>query len=140
MKIIPFVLKETKETLTMTSLKLFLAHAGKGVWTTEEANLSTKDIEQEYLLPNGLIPKRMFERRSILYIEIDSNKTRFEDFYTWDEALCNTEKPECWRQFFFFKDEQGGEWFSSRLLQGENELEGRPIHEYYEEILACAKS
>lgn len=135
MKIVPFVLKQRKEVLTMVSLKLFLAHSGKGLWKTEEPSLSPKQVEEEYLLPNGLIPKRIFQVSSILYVEIDSEKTRFEDFYTWEEALSNPEKPECWRNFWFFTDSQEAEWFSSRFLQGENELEGRPIHDYYEEIL-----
>lgn len=135
MKLFPFILKDIKETLKMTSLKVFLGLGGKALWRTDETALSHEQVKEEYLLPNGLIPKRMFEVASILFVEIDSAKTNLQDFYTWEEALIQSSKPECWRTFSFFTDGKGAEWFSSRYLQGENEVEGRPIHEYYEDIL-----
>ena len=138
MKIIPFILKNHPGSLEMSALKLFVAHAGKAIWTTDET-LTVSQLEQEYLVPNGLISKRVHLVGTTFFVEIDPEKTKCSDFYTWDEALQLPNRPECWRSYYFFKDTTGAEWFSSRFLQGDNELEGRPIHDYYEEILTCIK-
>ena len=116
-------------------LSVFLGQAGRMLWQTDELTVSQKQLEEEYLFPNGLIPKRIVFQEQIAYVEIDSEKTNRNDFYTWEEALQNPGKPECWRLFSFFQDEKGAEWFTSRYFQTDNLLDGRPIHEYYEDIL-----
>lgn len=121
--------------LDTTMLKLFLAHGGKALWRTDEQSLTEKQIQEDYLLPNGIIAEKILLQKDIAFVEVNPEKTHLEDFYTWEEALTNPARPECWRTYWFFTDTQGAEWFSSRFLQGENEVEGRPIHEYYEEIL-----
>ena len=135
MKIFPFVLKRTQGSLETTCLSVFLAQAGRTLWQTDELTVSQKQLEEDYLLPNGLIPKQIVFQGQIVYIQIDNDKTNRNDFYQWEEALQNPGKPECWRLFSFFQDEKGAEWFSSRHFQSENLVDGRPIHEYYEDIL-----
>jgi hypothetical protein len=60
-----------------------------------------------------------------------------EDFYTWEEASKHSQKPECWRNFYFFKDETGADWFASKQMQSipENEVEGKEVNEIYADIL-----
>jgi hypothetical protein len=135
MKIFPFVLKTSQGSLKVRGLSVFLAHAGKSLWQTEEETLSLEQLRDEYLLPNGLIPKQIKMDSSIAYVEIDMQKTKRDDFYTWEESLQNPAKPECWRLFSFFTDEKGAEWFTSRHFQADNLLDGKPVHEYYEDIL-----
>lgn len=139
MKILPFVLKHShSSSLTITGLSLFLSQAGKALWQTEEPTLSIKQLEQEYLLPNGLIPKQIVVNGSVAYVEVDPEKTRLQDFYTWEEALSSGTKPECWRTFWFFTDETNAEWFTCRYSQGDNELDGKPIYDFYEEAMKLA--
>ena len=134
MKILPFVLKRSSSSLSITSLSLFLSQAGKGLWQTDEPTLSKEQLETDYLLPNGILATKIWIQGSIAYVQVNAEKTRFQDFYTWEEALQIPSRPECWRTYWFFVDDKTVEWFTSRYLQGESELEGKPIHEYYEEL------
>ncbi len=121
--------------LEMTCLCLFLSHKGKSLWTTEEPSLTESQLRQEYLDSNGLIAKRICIESQVAYVEIDTEKTNRKDFYEWEEALQSSQSLECWRSFYFFKDSSGADWFSPKLLQGPNELEGRNVQSYYEDIL-----
>jgi hypothetical protein len=85
-------------------LLLFLSHAGKAVWQTDEPVLTKEQIQTEYLQPNGFHTKRMWISDDIVYIEVDKENTNVSSFYTWEEALACPEKPECWRAFYFFQD------------------------------------
>lgn len=105
MKLVPFVFtQQHSESLTKMKLLLFLSHAGKAVWQTDEAHLTTEQIQKEYLEPNGFHSKRMWISYDVVYIEVDKDKTNLSCFYTWEEALARPEKPECWRAFYFFQD------------------------------------
>ena len=135
MKIFPFIHKTIQGSLKATGLSVFLAQAGRTLWQTDEPSVSEAQLKEEYLLPNGLIPKQIIILGQIAYVEIDKDKTNRNDFYTWDEALQNPGKPECWKLFSFFEDEKGAEWFTSRQFQADNLLDSRPIYEYYGDIL-----
>jgi hypothetical protein len=137
MKVLPFILNQKQSSLRMTNLSLFLAHGGRSFWQTEEP-VTKKTLEDEYLLPNGLIPKRIVETKELIYVWIDAEKTKVNDFYGWDEAYKHPQKPECWRSFYFFEDASGSPWFSPGS-QPEAELEGKLIQVYYEDILRLTK-
>jgi hypothetical protein len=134
MKVLPFFLKHKTKSLAITNFTVFLSHSGKSVWQTDESSVTEKQLQEEYLQPNGFVDTNIHFTPQIVYVEIDPFKTPLHDFYTWEEANQLQKKVECWRSYYFFKDATGADWFSGKQLQ-ESELEGKPIHEYYEDIL-----
>lgn len=124
MKLLPFLLtqKRTSE-FTIHKLSLFLSHAGKSLWHTDESGmLSPEVLQEEYLVPNGMQAKsiRMDPKLQIAYIEVEKDTLQLNDFYTWEEAMAKPSKPECWRNFYFVTDKQGADWWSPKgLLEAE---------------------
>lgn len=135
MKVLPFILKTNQGALTKTNLSIFLSRGGKNLWQTEQPSVTRQELEQEYLLANGLIPKMIWIEQDIAYVLIDEEKTITSDFYTWEEAYKHPQKPECWRPFYFFADASGAPWFTPGPFQTEAEIEGKSIEAYYEVIL-----
>lgn len=123
MKLIPFILTQ-KHTpkFEIWSLTLFLSHAGKAVWKTDEHGFISKEkIEKDYCEPNGFVVKHLHidEKKQLAFLEIDKHRTNMNDFYTWEEALSKSTKPECWRRYFFFENNligEGGDWWSPKGL------------------------
>lgn len=116
MKLLPFVLKQKHtSSFTVSSLSLFLTHAGKGIWKTEEPGVvSLEVLERDYCEPNGLVLSHAFldAETTTAYLQVDPAKTSLSDFYTWEEALAKPTKPECWRTFYFFEDKEEAFWWS----------------------------
>lgn len=108
------------------------------MWQTEEQTVSKKQLEEEYLQPNGFVTTQIYETAKCIYVEIDPVQTPLQDFYTWEEAQKLSKRVECWRSYYFFKDTTGADWFTGKQLQ-ESEIDGKSIHEFYEEILALKK-
>jgi hypothetical protein len=105
MKLVPFVFtRQESPTLTKTKLLLFLSHAGKAVWQTEDSVVSEAQLETDYLQPNGFHAEKSWKSKDVWYIQVDKTKTNLSSFYTWEESLALPEKPECWRPFYFFQD------------------------------------
>ncbi len=124
MKLVPFILTQKKNGLfTISKLSLFLSHAGKSLWQTEESGLLSQDtLQEEYLLPNGFPVDHMEidKAKRIAYVQVDKGKMNLSDFYTWEEALTKPDKPECWRHFYFIQDKEGADWWSPKgLLEAE---------------------
>ena len=120
MKLVPFILtKKITNKFTYFSLNVFLAHAGRSVWKTEEPGvLSEKVILSEYCEPNGIAVSKVFldSSSNTAYLQVDTDKTNLSEFYTWDEAVVLQNKPECWRRFYFMKDKDGSSWWSPQGL------------------------
>lgn len=132
MKVVPFYLRQTQTHLSITKLTVFLSNGGKTLWQPEDQILTEKQLQEEYLEPNGFVWTRIVQTPTIWYVEIDPEKTPLHEFYTWEE--CQTQRAECWRSFYLFQDPTGSDWFSGKQLS-ESEIEGKSIHTYYEEIL-----
>jgi hypothetical protein len=139
MKLVPFFTTQ-KQTAshTIVCLTLFLGHAGKSIWKTEEPGLLSKlQILQDYCEPNGFVVESIWidEANQIAYVEVNPKKTTLSDFYTWEEALARPEKPECWRPFYFIHDKEQSDWWSSTdIFEGELS-EGGNIIELYKSIV-----
>jgi hypothetical protein len=125
MKLIPyFYTEKNQNTFTIVSLSVFLAYAGKSVWSSEESGiLSEKTILEDYCEPNGFIIKNLSIHNDTAYIEIDASAMNLSDFYTWEEALAKPGRPECWRRFYFVQDKVGTDWWSPKGLI-EAEIQG----------------
>ena len=120
MKLVPFILSEKQANeFTVTQIQVFLAHAGKSVWKTEESGfVSLKTILQDYCEPNGFTVQKTHvdKQNQIAYLMIDPTKTTMTDFYTWEEALAHQTRPECWRRFYFMQDSETADWWSPHGL------------------------
>lgn len=140
MKVLPFALTQRQQNdFQIHCLLLFLTHAGKSVWKTEEPGcLSEKTLIEEYLEPNDIFAKniKMDAKKNIAYIEIDTSRTMISDFYTWDEAIQKPSKPECWRRFYFIQDKEGLSWWSPKGFL-EAEIQGM---ETLDELFLSLKS
>jgi len=126
MKLVPFFLtNHTQNNFTIVSLSLFLSHAGKSIWTPDESGtLNEATIYEDYCQPNGFVVESIrMQGTSIAFIQVNPQKMNLSDFYTWDEALQITAKPECWRKFYFIQDKDGAEWWSPKGLF-EAEIQG----------------
>jgi hypothetical protein len=125
MKLIPYFLrKRNQNTFCLETLNVFLAHAGKAVWTTEEQGLLSLDtILHDYCEANGLIVNQVFLEKDVAFLEVNPEKTNLSEFYTWEEALAKPGKPECWRRFYFLQDKEGSDWWSPKGLV-EAEIQG----------------
>lgn len=134
MKLIPFFYskKETNE-FTIYTLRLFTERAGKSIWKAD-GQLSADEISRDHMEPNGLFSKRVLINKDIAFIEIDSEKTNLNDFFSYEEALANPDKPECWRKFYFFIDKRNESWWSSKDIQTDLEETGS-VHFLFEDIL-----
>lgn len=138
MKLVPFVLtKKHTGVFQLTRCTLFLSHAGKSIWQTEELGLISLDtLRSDYLDPNGfaVVTIQIDTKQKIAYIQIDPTKTSFGDFYTWEEALQKQEKPECWRHFYFIQDKDGTDWWSPKGLVEAEFQSGEALSEVFQEI------
>lgn len=142
MKLVPFLLKEKKEKdneLTMYKLTIFLRHAGKAIWKTEESGLLTKsELIKEYLEPNEIYSNKIIidSVNNIAFIEIDEAKLKFNEFYSWEESMALASKPECWRSFYFFIDIYGKQWWTPNALSCEADIQDYGnIAELFEDVL-----
>lgn len=137
MKLVPFFLtKQIQNTFTISSLSLFLAHAGKTIWTTQESGpVSEKIIREEYCEPNGFVVEKIFIIDSTLaFVQVNPSKMNLSEFYTWEEAVSNPAKPECWRRFYFIQDKDGSDWWSPKgLIEAEIQGFGN-VHEIWRHL------
>lgn len=120
MKLVPFILAKKKVNhFTITLIDVFLSHAGKSVWKTEESGLvSLSVILEEYCEPNGIFVEENYidKQKQIAYLKVNAKKTNLSEFYTWEESLGNPSKPECWRRFYFIQDAENTNWWSPQGL------------------------
>jgi hypothetical protein len=125
MKLIPYYYTEkVQNSFTIGCLCVFLAHAGKSVWCSEDSDiLSKKTILEDYCEPNGFFVKTLTIVKDTAYIEVVKEKMNLSEFYTWEEAVAKPGRPECWRPFFFIKDKEGSDWWSPKGLI-EAEIQG----------------
>lgn len=144
MKLIPYFLTNRPlKNLEGIRLSLFLSSAGKSVWKTDEPGLlSEKDIRENYLEPNGfVVTKLVIEKQNqTAWIRIDQTKTKLSEFYTWEEALQSSSKPECWRHFYWMRDEKGSHWWSPTGAAGAEIADLGQLQEILERIETLERS
>lgn len=103
MFIVPYYIETTKSQFEfkLTTLWLFLTNEGTTVWETDEKKPTADFILREYLTPNGFYGKVKCIKENTLYFEIDTEKTKIQNFYNWIDDLTNE---EVWRPFFYVSD------------------------------------
>jgi hypothetical protein len=78
-------------------ITIFLENHGKHLYSTENP--------QQWLVENGFFSKKSWKENEILFVEVDTDKTKLKDFYSYEELTKEQRKgtEECWRTFFFMK-------------------------------------
>ena len=135
MKLFPYLLTKKEGTLTKTKLTVFLAQGGRRLWETNETTITQRELLEYYLEPNDLHADHIHFAKDIIYIKINPEKTKLDEFYSWEETNKMQQKPECWRNFYFFTDENNASWFSPKSSQLEIDFQDGNITEYYKDIL-----
>ncbi len=104
MFVIPYFTKPTIQTTidwAFLPVYLFLDNKGRQFWICEE---SENEILQNVLPENGFYMKSYWKKGDKLFVEIDTEKTNIQNFYSFEEVTRKKEKgtEECWRRFFMF--------------------------------------
>ena len=111
MFLIPYLYKETKHnTMNIYSIQL-LTIGGTSLWE-EDSKLR---IDEDILQPNDLYRKgniaTIHKHNHILQLcEIDSEKTKIDDFYQWKELSIADDSTFCWKPFFHVVGEKNECW------------------------------
>lgn len=116
MKLVPYVL-QTREspTLFIHTFHVFLIEGGRDIWEIGSVR-SSKEVQNEFLEPNGFVSKSLQKEGDVYYAELEP--TTLSSFYTWEELLDEKKREDCFRTFTFcFEKETGEAWFSSEILQ-----------------------
>jgi len=109
MRVLPFLVSNPYEiSLLGHNLKVvriaFLLERGETIWEEMEASLS--DVEKAYMEANDIytFPRSTWVKKNdILFIPVDSKKTRLSDFYFHHEAP-SFEEGLIWRTFYYIID------------------------------------
>lgn len=129
MKVLPFVLKEIQgRKLKTYRLSVFFANGGHSLWEVDHEN----DLEM-----NEIYTVKIIKEKNIYFCQVDPTRTRLEEFYSWEEIQEDPKKKslECWRDYYFFFDSSGGEWWSPKGIHEASIPELGNIGETFEVIL-----
>lgn len=88
-----------------------MVNGGKAVWETDEKSIGANEVVKEYLEPNSLFGNVKFCDSNVLLFEIDTKRTKFSDFYNWNDMLDGrvADSAELWRPWMWVGDtEMGG--------------------------------
>ena len=100
MYIVPIVQKEIHNSAKKVLIKcaLFLDKNGTSCMTMDDSISADSFCKANDLVMKG----SPFERDGILFVNIDTEKTDMNSFYTWSEVLPNTlPMREVWRPFIW---------------------------------------
>jgi hypothetical protein len=106
MFIVPYYLETiaSQSEFKLTTLWVFLRENGTKVWETDEKKPTTEFILNEYLIPNGLYGEVKYVKENALYFEVDTTKTKIQNFYNWIDEEVSEGNSEVWRPFFYVSD------------------------------------
>ena len=125
MFIVPFFIREPLKSLCawkLTPISLFLENRGKNFY-----QLESSESKEEWLECNGFIAKQSWIEGDCHFVEIDTEKTKLKDFYSFEQLTLQQTKgtEECWKTFFVMKSNKENE----ESTQSWNELIEKPIQE-----------
>lgn len=103
MFVVPFFYRAPVKSLIEWSLQpvvVFLENRGK--------QLCQVDSPSEWLNENGFIVKQSWQQGNTLFVQIDSEKMKLRDFYSFEQVTLQQQKgtEECWRTFFLMKSDE----------------------------------
>jgi hypothetical protein len=107
MLILPFIHNTiSNNNFEVNSIKI-LTIGGQNLW--EENN--SLHIDNDILNPNDIYRKGHIINDNSLYLcEVDTNLTKIEDFYKWEEINLNDSETFCWKTYYYFTDTNKTSW------------------------------
>lgn len=102
MILIPFFIQKSPPSLIpwhLQPISVFLENRGKQFCQVENPEI--------WLQENGFIVCNQWKQENMMFVEIDTEKTRLRDFYSFEELTKQQQKgtEECWRTFFLLHSE-----------------------------------
>jgi hypothetical protein len=128
----------------MYRIKILLG-GGAALWTDDDTTIPDTEaaIRENYLEPNNIPVLKMGKIDDMYWAVVDNNKIKFEEFYTYEEAVATNlfnEDPSalCWKDFFIFLNAETGD----DLIGSYNYLETviKPIQYIIREYICPAVS
>lgn len=103
MFLVPYFLRKPLPSLIQWNLlpiSLFLENRGKGLCSVGSA----ADVT-EWLSDNGFVSKGQWMEGDVFYIEIDTEKTKLNDFYSLEQLTKEPHRgtEECWVTYYVMK-------------------------------------
>jgi hypothetical protein len=107
MLILPFIHKVYNKNLIKIHTIHILTVGGKQLWE-ESDNVDIQDI----LMSNDIYLKHdnIIKHNNIVLCNIDSVKTKIEDFYMWEETSLHDVDIFCWRKFIYLEGMNKENW------------------------------
>ena len=106
MFVIPYFVRNTLPSLCawkLIPITIFLENRGKNLY-----RLSADENPDDWLEQNGFVKKSSWKDEDYLFVEIDTVKTRCQDFYSFEQITLQQTKgtEDCWRTFFLMKTQE----------------------------------
>lgn len=125
MFIIPFFKREPLKSLSAWKLipvTIFLENRGKNFY-----ELGPTESLEDWLHYNGFFAKEIWQEENTFFIEMDTEKTKLNDFYSFEQVTITQNKgtEECWKTFFLMTSDKQDE----NSIQSWNELIEKPIQD-----------
>ena len=108
MFIVPFIHKVVNQnTLQINVIKL-LTIGGCDLWEEENG----LNIDKDILNPNDIYRgKKLIKLNKQLNLyEVDTEKTKINDFYMWEDIELENKDTFCWRTYIYLSDLAGSNW------------------------------
>lgn len=116
MFIIPFVHTVIQQNnINQTNINVniikILTIGGKSLW---EENDKSLDIDNDILKPNDLYLKGQIIKlnKNTCLCEIDTVKTKIDDFYKWEELAYTDNDTFCWKRYVQLIDNKNNNWLN----------------------------
>lgn len=136
MFIIPFIRNTVKNNNMLINIIKILTIGGHYLWEEEQR----LDIDNDILNPNSIyrIGKihNIQELKSCYLCEVDINKTKLSDFYTWDELSITDTETFCWKSYIHISDNNENSWLEIPITEN---LSNYNVSKIIREILNVSK-
>lgn len=116
MFIVPYILEPyhtSKSEFKIWITWIFMANGGKTVWETDEKDIGPEEVLKVYLKGNNLFGTLTACTQNVMLYEIDTKKTKFADFYNWNDILSGklaaSTDTEVWRPWMWIGESRFGE-------------------------------
>jgi hypothetical protein len=115
MFIIPYILEPyhtSKSEFKIWITWIFMVNGGKAIWETDETSIGEREVVKQYLEPNNIYGTVKFCNSDVLLVEIDTKRTKFSEFYNWNDMLqdriTDVASTELWRPWMWIGESEFG--------------------------------
>ncbi len=108
-----FIIPFTKYTSIINNINVnvfsLLTIGGSEIWEEDDS----LDIINDILIPNEIyLEGEPIRYNNIFFCKVDTNKTKINDFYKWDEINLADKNTFCWKTYYTFGKNKFNDWLS----------------------------